>query len=526
VKRQTFCFLAIVALALHLPPAPGREGKGPQPPPRAKDPPAERPAARLGEARFQNFGRPFALAFSPDGKILAAGSWDGFLTLWDVTRRRTLREWEAHLGPVTALALAPDGRSVASAGTDGEIRVWGTGDGKRRQALAGDKGVVRGLTFSPDGKLLASADGKGVRLWDLSTGRPRHTFAGARAPTFSADGSTVIWVRWQPAQRPGAREGTLLRVDVRTGKEQRLALPPGPADGPGDRAALSASGRWLVRAGHFLPLRIWELPSGRESGLAAKEPLAVTGLALAPDERSLAVACADGRLLVLELTTGQVRCQFRRQGRSESSLALSPDGRVLASGDLDRTVLLWDLMGRMAKGKLAPVALNAEDLGRLWNDLDSADGGTAHRAVWELTAGARDTVPFLGKQLRPGKATDPERIALWIRELRDGSLQTRTRAFRDLEALRDQAEPLLRKSLAGSPALEFRRRVEKLLAGIDRWWAGQWRLSRAVEVLEHVASPEARQILRRLADSRVSPRLAREAGAALQRLAATADRAE
>jgi hypothetical protein len=173
----------------------------------------------------------------------------------------------------------------------------------------------------------------------------------------------------------------------------------------------------------------------------------------------------------------------------------------------------------MPKGTLSPVVLSAAELARLWTDLEAADAGTAHRAVWKLTAAARDSVPFLGKQLRPGDATDPERVARWVRELRDGSLEARTRAFREFEGLRDEAEPLLRKLLAASPPLEFRRRVEKLLAGIDRWWASQWRPQRAVEVLERIGSPEARQVLQRLAADRIRPRLAQEAEAALRRLA-------
>jgi hypothetical protein len=503
------------AVSLGLAPEFGGATGDTQPAAPAKEALPERAVALLGESRFQNFGRVFSLAFSPDGKFLAAGSWDGFLTWWDLVTRRPLREWEAHPGPVTTLAIAPDGQTVASAGREGEIRVWGTADARLRTTLAGHKASVQALTFSPGGKLLASGDWKGALLWDLGSGRRLHEFKGGRAPTFSVDGSTLSFVRWYRPEGVRAHAGDLLRVEVPTGKErERLALPPGPWD----RHALSASGRWLVRAG-ALPLRIRELPSGRESGPEEKWTVSATGLALAPNERCLAVAGADQRILVIELATGQVRCHFRGSGRVETALAFSPDGRLLASGGLDRTVLLWDLTGRMSKGRLSSIPLPAAELARLWKDLEAADGGTAHRAIWELTAGARDSVPFLDEQLQPRAPADPEPIARWIGELRDGPLQARTRALRELEGLHDEAEPLLRKSLATSPSLEFRRRVEKLLLQIDVWWAKQWRLVRAVEVMEQVASPEARQILRRLADSGAGPRLAAEARYALGRLA-------
>jgi hypothetical protein len=516
VNPRILLLLAFSALA-PMASASGEQPAGSQ----AKEPLPEGAVARLGESRFQNFGRTFALAFSPDGKYLAAGSWDGLITWWDLGTRRPLRHWGAHSGPVTALAIAPDGRAIASAGKDREIRLWGTADGRLLKALAGQPERVSGLTFSPDGKALASEDGKGVRLWDLGDGRTRSNFQGGHTPRFSADGSTLTLLRRGSRQGASPAEPAGLRVDVATGKErQRFALPPGPTA----RYALSASGRWLVWAGPYA-LRWTDLASGREGRSPEKGKAVITGLAVSPDERSVAVSRSDQGLVVIELFTGQLRCQFRRPGRADVCLAFSPDGRLLASGEIDRTVLLWDLTGRRASGEVPPEALAQAELGRLWDDLDAQDGAAAHRAVWRLTAGARDTVPLLAKRLAPPRPADPARTALLIRDLGVGAFKERTRAFEELERLRDAAEPALQKSLTGSSSLEVRRRLEALLARIDLWWARQWRLVRAVEVLERVASPEARQLLRQLADSTASPRLAAEAGAALRRLDRQAGRA-
>jgi hypothetical protein len=512
VHRRTFVLVALSALTL----AAATAGEDARPPLPSQGPESlpEGAVARLGVSRFENFGRTFAVAFSPDGMHLAAGGWDGTITWWDLTTRRSLRQWEAHSGPVTAVAMAPDGRAVASAGTGREIRLWSAAEGKLLKALTTSGARIKTLTFSPSSRLLASADGKGASLWDLAGGRLLRHFKGGRAPTFSADGATLTLFREKPPQGRGGREGTVLRLAVSDGKEQASrTLSAAPAD----RSALSASGRWLVRAGPFA-LQWTDLTSGRETRSPAKEQVAITGLAIAPDERSVVVARADGRVLVIEMATGQVRCQFRRSGRSETCLAVSPDGRLLASGERDRTILLWDLTGCLVNGKVPAVALSAAELGRLWDELNAADGATAHRAVWRLTAGARDSVPFLEKQLAPQRPVERERIARLIRELRNENFQARTRASRELEGLRDAAEPALRKSLTDSIPLEMRRRLETLLERIDLWWARQGRILRVVEVLERSAGPEARQVLRRWADGGASPRLAAEAATALRRL--------
>jgi RNA polymerase sigma factor (sigma-70 family) len=115
------------------------------------------------------------VAFSPDGRMLAVGRPDGSVTLWELaTGRRRLR-MPGHADAVMGLAFAPDGRTLAGAGDDGTVRLWDAATGRELDKKAGHRGSVRSLALSPDGKLLATGGGDTTALlWDVAamTGRP------------------------------------------------------------------------------------------------------------------------------------------------------------------------------------------------------------------------------------------------------------------------------------------------------------------------------------------------------------------
>jgi WD40 repeat protein len=152
------------------------------------------------------------LAFSPDGRRLASGSFDNTVRIWDFPARKEVMVYRGHSSPIASVAFHPDGRHVVSSGLDasrlGEIRLWDLETARDSQILRGHTGFVRRLAFLPDGQRLVSLGDDGVlKLWDAVSGQetlsiPAHSRNGVslavspdgrRLATSGAEGVIRIW---------------------------------------------------------------------------------------------------------------------------------------------------------------------------------------------------------------------------------------------------------------------------------------------------------------------------------------------
>jgi hypothetical protein len=162
----------------------------------------------------------------------------------------------------------------------------------------------------------------------------------------------------------------------------------------------------------------------------------------------------------------------------------------------------------------------AEQLDLLWRDLEDADANKAYRALVALKTAGHAAVTFLNEHLSPAPAADSERLNRIVKSLSSDAFAAREQASRDLFKIGDAAAPALRKQLlAGSMSPEARRRAEAILRELDVTRSpARLRELRAVEVLELIGTPEARQLLNRLVLGEPDAALSRDAKAALDRL--------
>jgi WD40 repeat protein len=287
-------------------------------------------------------GKVGALAFSPDGRLLATGVANGVVQIWDVDKAvvRTLHGFD---DMIANLAFTPDGRTLAAASFDHTVRLFpveAAGD----RVLDARGSAVTFASFSPDGAVLASGDASGsVRFWDLAA---MPADSRVPLPPLTAPGHTgkVCSGTWSPdgALLATTGEDGTVRLWDRWGEERRtLTARAGAAEC--SRALFSPDGRRLAWSAPQGGVGVLDLDSGDEHMLAGHQK-SVLALAFSPDGTVLASGSGDGtaRLWPLGDAGGTVRV-FGKQERGVISLAFSPDGATLASGGRDHTLRLWDM---------------------------------------------------------------------------------------------------------------------------------------------------------------------------------------
>jgi hypothetical protein len=282
------------------------------------------------------------------------------------------------------------------------------------------------------------------------------------------------------------------------------------------RLEYSPDGRTIATASEFGHdgIRLYEVATRRER-LHVQPKGSTRGiLRFSHDGRLLAWVDKDNQIHVLDVRTGAIAGPFAGHDGGITGLAFTIDDKSIASSSSDCTILIWDISAKAGARSIADGVSNND-----WRALRGEDAQNAFTAMRALAANPETALKIAGKQLKPAEPIDPQWLAARLRDLDNQKFAERERATRELEEVGDRAAAALETFLAAKPSAEARGRAEKLLMKTRSQVATSESAQalRALEVLEWIGTPKARELVENLAKGAEGALVTEEAKRSLKR---------
>ena len=287
-----------------------------------------------------------SLSFSPDGTLLASGSWDNTITLWHVSDGRKIMTLQGHSEGVSSVVFSPDGTLLASGSENNTIKLWSVSNGSEIATLYGHTAGVSSVTFNPDGTLLASGSwDETIKFWRVTDGKEIMTLQQGHSEAvmsvaFSPDGMLLASGSGNSSPISGSMDNIIKLWDVATGRE--LMTLQGHVDLV-DSIMFSPDGTLLASGSWDETIKLWQVVDGREIATLSGHADDVNDVAFNPDGMLLASGGQDKTIKLWQVADDKELLTLQGHSNVVLSVAFNPDNTLLASGGWDKTIKLWQV---------------------------------------------------------------------------------------------------------------------------------------------------------------------------------------
>ncbi len=252
----------------------------------------------------------------------------------------------SHSQPVWATAISANGQVLASGSQDRTIKVWNAATGQLQRTLTGHEDTVRSLAMSADGRTLASGSGDTkIKLWDLQTGRLKSTFSGHSSPVWAVDlapdGKTLI---------SASVDGSINIWNLRTGAAKTIKSAHSSRI---FSIALSPDQQTFATGSNDKTIKLWNLSTGKLIRTINKHTDAVRTVAYSPDGTQLASGSWDKTIYIWNSNTGKLLQTLTGHSDRIVTVVFSNDGQQLASSGIEPTIKLWDIKSGKLRQELS-----------------------------------------------------------------------------------------------------------------------------------------------------------------------------
>ena len=281
------------------------------------------------------FGAIETMAFSPDGKLLAAGTVEGQIRVWQTKDGRLVSICEGHDNWVSSIIFSPDGQVIVSDSFDDTVRLWDAKTGRNLKVLSVTPFGSWQVAFNPEGQILATGGNDGsIRLWDVQTWQCLNTLEGhtrrVRALAFSPNGQILI---------SGSYDQTIRIWNVETGQTITTLLGHSHEV---SSVTFSSDGKTFLSGSGDHTIRLWDVTTMDTVKIFSGHTRQVRSVAFSPDNQIIASASDDRTVRLWDVNGGQNIKTISDHTNNVKSVIFSPDGQTFASGGHDRLVHLWD----------------------------------------------------------------------------------------------------------------------------------------------------------------------------------------